>query len=150
MIRTTNFFMWLLTQPEGGRLTSDSYTFHFWYFHFWYSEYDVSSQQCGIKTMSSLSGSVFLYFPLQTVRLIILTILPLIQSQLLSLSFSIPLSAFLPSSPHPPPPCHQSGGTGSIVIGLQSWQPYDWAVGYYNWIRLEISSVPVRLLSLNP
>lgn len=29
VIHTTNFFMWLLTPPEGGRLTSDSYTFHF-------------------------------------------------------------------------------------------------------------------------
>lgn len=65
----------------------------------------------------------------------------------LSLSFSILLSLFHPSSPHPPsPPCHQSEGTGSIVIGLQSWQPYDWAIGYCNWIRLEISLVPVRLL----
>lgn len=71
-------------------------------------------------------------------------LLSLIESQLLS------ISPFLnPSFPllHPSsPPCHQSEGTGSIVIGLQSWQPYDWAVGYCNWIRLEISSVPVRLL----
>lgn len=59
--------------------------------------------------------------------------------------YSNPSSPELPH-PLPSPPHHQSEGTGSIVIGLQSWQPYDWAVGYCNWIRLEISSVPVRLL----
>lgn len=56
----------------------------------------------------------------------------------LSLFLPIPLCLFYPH--------RQSERTGSIVIGLQSWQPYDWAVGYCNWIRLEISSVPVRLL----
>lgn len=72
-------------------------------------------------------------------------ILSLIKSQLPRFSFSQSLfSLFHPSSP--PPPCHQSEGAGSIVIGLQSWQPYDWAVGYCNWIRLEISAAPVRLL----
>lgn len=53
----------------------------------------------------------------------------------LAVFFSMPLSLR-----------HRSEGTRSIVIGLQSWQPYDWAGGYCNWIRLEISSVPVRLL----
>ena len=70
------------------------------------------------------------------IKAIVSLSLSLIKSQLLSTSLLLP----------PSPPCHQSEGTGSIVIGLQSWQPYDWAVGYCNWIRLEISSVPVRLL----
>lgn len=61
--------------------------------------------------------------------------------------FSILLSLLHPSSPYPPSQPHQqSEGAGSIVIGLQSWQPYDWAVGYCNWITLEIGLVPVRLL----
>lgn len=55
--------------------------------------------------------------------------------------FPVPLT-----QPPLPPPSFKFEAAGSIVIGLQSWQPYDCAVGYCNWIRLEINSVPVRLL----
>ena len=89
---------------------------------------------------SSSSSCCLLHWLITTILSLCLSLsLFLIKSQLLSTSL-------LPPSLPPSPPCLQSEGTGSIVIGLQSWQPYDWAVGYCNWIRLEISSVPVRLL----
>jgi len=93
---------------------------------------------------------VFSHFSFTHYHWLIHTILSLFlfQSQLLPISLFLNPSFSIPTPPAltPPLPRHQSEGTGSIVIGLQSWQPYDWAVGYCNWIRLEISLVPVRLL----
>lgn len=53
------------------------------------------------------------------------------------------------SSPRPPSVLHQSEETQFVVMSLRRLQPCGCAVAYSNWIRVEISSLPVRLLKFS-
>lgn len=63
-------------------------------------------------------------------------------------SFLLQLKFFFSPS-RPPSVLHQSEETQSVVMSLRRSQPCSRAVAYSNWIRVEISSLPVRLLKFS-